>query len=46
MKKPIIPIPRASESWIVGLIELGILEPAEDGLKCKEKTPTTDRESA
>ncbi len=36
-KTPIIPISRASESWIAGLIEAGILEVTENGLKCKEK---------
>ncbi len=46
MKKPIIPIPRADESWIEGLIGMGILEVDEDGLKCKEKAPEADRESA
>lgn len=46
MKKPIIPIPRAEETWIEGLIRIGILEVGEDGLKCKENAPTTDRESA
>lgn len=37
MKKPIIPIPRASESLIKALIAEGILEVTEEGLKCKEK---------
>lgn len=36
MKEPIIEIPRARESWIAGLIDAGILEVTEDGLKCKE----------
>lgn len=46
MKEPIIPIPRAEEAWIEGLIRMGILEVAEDGLKCKENAPKADRESA
>lgn len=38
MQKPIIPIERASEGWIIGLIEAGILEISEDGaIKCTEK---------
>ena len=45
MKQPIIPIPRASENLIEELINIGILEVMEDGIKCKE-IPTTDRESA
>ena len=36
MKKPIIPIDRASENLIKALIDAGILEVTEDGLKCKE----------
>lgn len=36
MQKPIIPIPRCSEMWIAGLIDMGILEITEDGLRCKE----------
>lgn len=46
MKQPMIPIPRARESLIEELINMGILELTEDGIKCKEKTPTTDCESA
>jgi len=45
VERPIIPIPRASEILIEELINMGILEVAEDGIKCKE-IPTTDRESA
>lgn len=37
MDKTIIDIPRASENWITGLIEMGILEVTEDGVKCAEK---------
>lgn len=37
MKEPMIEIPRASENWITGLIEMGILEVTEDGVKCAEK---------
>lgn len=37
MKTPIIPIERASESLINALINAGILEVTEDGIKCKEK---------
>lgn len=37
MQTPIIPIERASESVIVALINAGILEVTEDGLKCTEK---------
>lgn len=33
MKTPIIPIPRASESIIQALVNAGILEVAEDGIK-------------
>ena len=36
MKTPIIPIERASENLIKALIDAGILEVTEDGLKCKE----------
>lgn len=32
MKEPIIPIKRASEDWIMGLISIGILVVTEDGL--------------
>ncbi len=46
MNQPMIPIPRASESLIEELINIGILEVTEDGIKCKEKVPTADRESA
>lgn len=45
MQEPIIAIYRASESWIYGLIKMGILEITEDGLKCRENVPTDDRES-
>lgn len=37
MKEPMIEITRASENWITGLIELGILEVTEEGVKCAEK---------
>lgn len=37
MKQPIISINRAPESWIVGLIEMGILEVTEDGIKCAQQ---------
>lgn len=37
MQKPIIPIERASEELIKALINAGILEVTEDGLKCAEK---------
>ena len=37
MKKPIIPITRASEVLIDELIKAGILEVTEDGVKVKEK---------
>lgn len=37
MKEPMIEIPNASENWIAGLIELGILEITEEGVKCAEK---------
>lgn len=36
MEKPIVPIPRVMDSWILGLIKMGILEVSEDGLHCKE----------
>lgn len=36
MKEPIIPIPRASEELINALIEAGILEVTENGLRCAE----------
>ena len=32
MKKPIIPIRRASDNWIEALINMGILIVTEDGL--------------
>ena len=38
MLEPMIEIPRASEDWIYGLIDMGILEVTEDGIKiAKEK---------
>lgn len=43
MKTPIIPIERASEETIKALIEIGVLEVTENGLKCKENTPATDQ---
>lgn len=36
MKSPIIPIPRASESTIQALVNAGILEISEDGIKVTE----------
>lgn len=36
MKTPIIPIPRASESTIQALVNAGILEISEDGIKVTE----------
>jgi len=45
VKKPIIAIPRASESLIRELIEAGILEVTENGIRCKENVPAADRES-
>ena len=35
--KPIIEIPRASEELTLALVEMGILEIIEDGIKCVEK---------
>lgn len=37
MMQPIIPIDRAPESWIAGLIEMGILEVTEEGIKCVQQ---------
>lgn len=37
MKTPIIEIPRASESTINALINAGILEVTENGIKVEEK---------
>ncbi len=37
MKESIIQIPRAGESWVMGLVSMGILEVTEDGIRCKEK---------
>lgn len=36
MKQPIIPINRASEALVNALIDAGILEVTEEGLKVKE----------
>ena len=36
MKEPIIPIERASENWIMGLISIGILVITETGLKAAD----------
>lgn len=33
MQSSIIPIPRASENWISGLLTVGILETTENGLR-------------
>lgn len=41
LAKPIIPIKRASKELTVALINAGILEVTEDGLKCKENRPNT-----
>lgn len=41
MQKPIIPIERANENVIKALINAGILEMTENGLKCKENRPIT-----
>ncbi|MCI9141112.1 MAG: hypothetical protein HFH87_00650 [Lachnospiraceae bacterium] len=43
MKEPIIAIPRAPESWIMGLIRLGILEVMENGICCKEIGPSAGK---
>ncbi len=37
MKESIIQIPRAGESWVMGLVSMGILEVTKDGIRCKEK---------
>lgn len=37
MKKPIIPIKRAPESWTMALIKLGVLKITNKGLKVVEK---------
>ncbi len=37
MKEPIIQIPRAGESWVMGLVSMGILEVTEYGIRCVEK---------
>lgn len=39
MKEPIIPVRRAGESWIMGLVAMGILEITENGITCKENVP-------
>ncbi len=44
MLKPIIPINRAPESWIRALIDAGILEVTEEGIKCKEPEQGGERE--
>lgn len=43
MQKSIIPIPRCNELWIAGLIDMGILEVTEEGLRCRE--PAEDNET-
>ena len=37
LKQPIIPIKRASESTIMALIKMGILEITDSGIRVKEK---------
>lgn len=37
MKEPIIPIERSSEALILALINAGVLEVTEDGLRVNEK---------
>lgn len=44
MKEPIIQIPRAGESWVMGLVSMGILEVTEDGIRCNENVPASGRE--
>lgn len=47
MKTPIIEIPRASESTINALINAGILEVTENGIKVEEKiSPAADQSNA
>lgn len=41
MQKPIIPIPRASENVINALVEAGILEVTEEGIRCAETKKQT-----
>ena len=36
LDKPIIESPRASEELILALVEMGVLEITEDGIKCVE----------
>nr|DAW60728.1 MAG TPA: hypothetical protein [Caudoviricetes sp.] len=36
-KQPIVPIKRASESTILALVKMGILEITESGIRVKEK---------
>lgn len=45
MKEPMIKIDRAPESWIIGFIDLGILEVTEEGIKVKENRPNTPQEA-
>ncbi len=42
MEIPIIPIPRASESWINGFIKMKILEVTEFGLVVREERGESD----
>lgn len=44
--KTIIPIPRVKESWIMGLIRMGVLGVSGDGLCCREAVPRVDRRMA
>lgn len=45
MKEPIIQIPRVCESWVMGLVSIGILEVTEEGIRCVEKNvPASGRE--
>lgn len=43
MQTPIVPINRAPEGWIIGLLEAGILEINEDGVvKCASQNVKED----
>lgn len=45
MKKPIIPIERASEATVKALVRMGVLEVTEDGVRVAEKPAEKRREA-
>ncbi len=42
-KEPVIQTRRAGESWIMGLVAMGILEVTENGIMCRENVPASGR---